>query len=774
MKSFSRLLVVALPAALIASLQGGCSAGNGVDLSPGGGSAGSSGAGQGGAGPAAKGDRTSGEARYKELCASCHGPVGEGGVGKKLAGWSRSEDDLIGIIDQRMPPDNPKKCAGQCAVDVAAYILASFTSQPVTCTGAPPPWPRKLRLLTRREYNATIRDLFQLGGAAAGGAACKADDGCQIKQQSCVGGVCQADACALHTFVLPAGGQKHASVHVAGSFNNWPGTIAGGGWPMTYVGAIDSYVVKHTIPDGMYTYKFVLDEKTWVADPSNPAQAPDGFGAVNSVLTQSCAGSMAGGSPVGAALVDFAKNFPVESRPKGYGFDNNADAGLVTSVHVDQYLLAGQQIATIVLPALSSLVPCAATSKDAACTEQLIRALGRRAFRRPLTDAEVARYKTAGAQATFAQGAEVIVRSMLSSPYFLYRFEIGAAQPDGTYKLTPHEVAAALSYTFWGTMPDQTLADAADKGELATTDQITAQAKRLLADPRSRDIMGTFALQWLGVEQVASSAKSGAMFPAWNGALGDAMVEETRRFVQHVVFDGSHHFDDLLTSDTSYVDGALAALYGVSGVTGEAFVAAKLPPERQAGLLGQASFLASYAHSDQTSPVRRGVFVREHLLCQQFGTPPANAGGVPDVDPNATTRERFSQHSSNPACSSCHQYIDSVGFGFERFDAIGRFRDKETGKPIDPSGDMNDLEGMGTGTHAAFTTLPALAASLVKSSSAPACFARQYTRFARGALEQDADQCAVSSIEESFAASGRDIQSLMLSVVATPGFVVRK
>jgi mono/diheme cytochrome c family protein len=771
MRRLPRLPSLALPAALIASLLAACSAGNGVDLSPGG--SGASGAsGQGGG--AAVGDRTRGEARYKELCASCHGPVGEGGAGKKLAGWSRGEPELVSIIDQRMPPDDPKKCAGQCAVDVAAYILASFTSQPVVCTGAPPPWPRKLRLLTRREYNATVRDLFQLGGASPGGAACQTDDGCDVKQQSCVGGACQADPCALHTFVLPAGGQKHASVHVAGSFNGWPGTLAGGGWPMSYVAAIDAYVVKHTIPDGMFTYKFVLDEKTWIADPSNPAQAPDGFGAVNSVLTQSCAGASPGGSPQGAMLVDFAKSFPVESRPKGYGFDNNADAGLVTSVHVDQYLLAGQQIAPLALPHLATLVPCVATSKDAACTTSLIRVLGRRAFRRPLTDAEVARYQTAAAQDTFDHGAEVIVRAMLSSPYFLYRFEMGTAQPDGTYRLSPHEIAAALSYTFWGTMPDQALADAADKGQLATPDQLTAQATRLLADPRAREVIGTFALQWLGVEQVASSAKSGSLFPAWNGALGDAMVEETRRFVEHAVFDGTHRFDELLTSDTSYLDGALAALYGVSGVTGEAFVAAQLPPERRAGLLGQASVLASYAHSDQTSPVRRGVFVRERLLCQQFGTPPANAGGVPDVDPKATTRERFSQHSSDPACSSCHQYIDSVGFGFERFDAVGKFRTTENDKPIDAAGDLNDLGGLGTGTHAPFASLPALATALVQSESAPACFARQYARFARGALEQDADQCAVTAIEQAFATANHDIPSLLRSVVTAPGFVVRQ
>ncbi|MCA9699864.1 MAG: DUF1588 domain-containing protein, partial [Myxococcales bacterium] len=194
--------------------------------------------------------------------------------------------------------------------------------------------------------------------------------------------------------------------------------------------------------------------------------------------------------------------------------------------------------------------------------------------------------------------------------------------------------------------------------------------RRLLDDPRARELLGTFAAQWLGIESIAVADKSTVTYPEWQPALGAAMAEETRRFVTHVVFDGSGSFDELLTADYSLVNPALASHYGIAGLDpglgDQDFVEAQLPPER-AGILGHASLLASYAHSDQSSPVRRGLFVRQRLLCQQFGTPPPNAGGVPEVDPNATTRERFRQHSSDPNCSICHQFIDELGFGFERF-----------------------------------------------------------------------------------------------------------
>jgi hypothetical protein len=198
----------------------------------------------------------------------------------------------------------------------------------------------------------------------------------------------------------------------------------------------------------------------------------------------------------------------------------------------------------------------------------------------------------------------------------------------------------------------------------------------------------------------------------------------------------------------------------------------KYPDAMRSGVLGHGSVLATTAHSDQSSPIRRGLFVRRRLLCQEFAPPPPNAGAVPKVDPAATTRQRFAQHTSNPTCQSCHQYIDDVGFGFERLDAVGRVRSTESGKPIDAQGDMNDLEGFGKGTHAPFATPGELGKILAASDAAKACVTRQVYRFARGHLDDDV--CAVAPIQRRFLEKGGDLRELLVAVVTDPAFVVRR
>ncbi len=723
---------------------------------------------QGAAG--SSGSVTSGAALYKQHCASCHGPAGEGSSGKKLKGWTKGQAELVSTIDLRMPPQDPKACQGSCAADVAAYILANFKAEPLDCKGNELP-PRRLRLLNRREYNATVRDLLRLGGSAAG-ATCATDADCAIATESCVAGACQKDPCNVRTFVYPAQGKTYQSVHVAGSFNGWPGTVAAGGWKMTHIPGKDLYVTKQTIASGTYAYKFVLDETTWIPDPANPKGEPDGFGGQNSLLEVSCEGGGEGQEGTGP-VVDLAKNFPAESRPTGFSYDNNADAGLVTSVHVEQYLKASAQVAKLALGNAGQLVPCGSVHQGA-CSKQFVEGFGRRAFRRPLTGAEVARYeKLAQGQPSHEKAVEAVVRAMVLSPFFLYRSELGVAQPDGSFRLTGHEIATALSYTFWGTLPDDELASAADQGKLSDPKDIEAQARRLLASPRARVTLGVFSQQWLGISAVSELTRSAVLYPGWSASVGASMAEETRRFVEHVIFDGSHRLDELLTADYSFVDAQLAPIYGV-GAPGAGFAKTQLPPERRAGLLGQGSVLASTAHSDQSSPIRRGLFVRERLLCQDLGAPPPNAGGVPEVDPNATTRERFRQHSSDPFCRSCHQYIDEVGFGMERFDAIGRHRLEENGQPIPPDGNMNDVEGLGTGTKGLYDTLPELASIVAGSEAFHRCFTRQAYRFAHGALEQDVDLCPLEDLQGEFAASGYDVRELLVSIARSPGFSARR
>lgn len=688
-----------------------------------------------------------GAAIYADHCGVCHGATGQGGTAGPLLRWSGADQPLsalVPLIAGNMPKGSPGRCTGKCPDYVAAYILSGFQSGKLRCD-SPPPAPRRLRLLTRTEYRNTVTDL--LGLPRGGG-----QPGCSWN----IGG----------RFSYDPAGRTLRSVHVAGSLNGWQGTIAAGGWPLSYDGNQKLWTLQREVPAGTYQYKLVLDESQWITDPRNPDQAPDGFGGQNSVLTVRCGG---------AAAPDVTTGFPPENRPEGFGFDNSAEGRIVTTAHIDAYRGAAAELAKAAQQNLGAILPCDPAGGREACADTFVRRFGLRALRRPLSDAEIARWKgLVLGNADFKVGVGVALQAMLLSPAFLYRSEIGQTQPDGTARLTPYEVASALSYGLWATLPDQALLDAAASGELGTAAGIEKHARRLLADARSRDVVGQLVLQWLGADGIADKDKNAAIFPGWSAALGQAMAAETRRFAAAVIFESSGKLPELLTADYSFLNEALARVYGISGVSGTDLRKVPYGDGRRAGLLSHGSVLASHAHSNQTSPVRRGLFVRRNLLCQDLPPPPPNAGAVPDVNANATTRERFAQHTASAFCKSCHQYIDSIGLGFERFDAIGAYRETENGKPVDPSGDLNDPEILGGGSHSAFTTLPMLAQSIAGSARARACFVKQAFRASRGYHEQLSDLCTLDGLQARFQQSGYDVRELLIALTLSPDFVRRR
>jgi hypothetical protein len=276
-------------------------------------------------------------------------------------------------------------------------------------------------------------------------------------------------------------------------------------------------------------------------------------------------------------------------------------------------------------------------------------------------------------------------------------------------------------------------------------------------------------LQWVGGQDVLTVDKRADLYPGFDAKVRRALATETKKFAAHVAFDGSHQFADLLVADYTVLDAQSAAFYG-SSATGRVTYSDK----RRAGVLGHASLLATTAHSDQTSPIRRGLLVRRNLLCEELPPPPPFAGGVPAVDPHATTRERFAMHTANPQCASCHQFIDGVGFGLEHFDPVGRWRDTDAGAAIDATGDLTDVERLGTGTSATYGTVPELAAILAGSKAAPSCFARQYLRYTRGLRETLAQRCDRLWLEQKWTESGHDLRELIVQSVLSPAFTERR
>lgn len=656
---------------------------------------------------------------YAAECASCHGSAGQGRRGPALAPWSGSRDALVAAIDETMPYASPRDCVGQCAEAVADHVL-TLTGE-LDCSSPPLP-PRRLRLLTRREHAATVRDLFA----------------------PIAGGEAPTNPCADGTTFRYVPSRALRSVHVAGSFNGWDPSA----WPMREDGGV--WTLTRVIPEGVHQYKLVLDGAEWIAEPNVPETAPDGFGGANSLLTVRCTS----GGTTGVTIADPTTGLPPETRPEEYPFDLQADDGIVTLVHATEYLAAARRIADALGDSVERLVP-------GADRDGFVRTFGRRLFRRPLTDAEVARYAALADVETDANAQRrLIVRAMLASPSFLYRSEVGVLD-GGTHRLDGYEMASALSYALLGTTPSDALLDAASRGELDSDEGVRRAAEAMLDDPRTRATLGVFARQWLGLDAIGELARGTSL------ATRQKLREATERFVSGVMLEGD--FDALFTGSSIPADADVATHYGVAAPS-TPWSAVELPAERHAGVLGHASVQLRYAHSDQTSPIARGVFVRRRLLCQEFAPPPPEAGGVPDVDPNATTRERFRQHTESATCASCHQYIDDLGFAFEGFDHEGHVRTEERGLPIDTSGVLRDVNGFGTDTDDPIDDVRDLGAALASAPAAQDCLSTQWWRWAHGAPESEAEECLVREVATEFRRSDRDLRKLLVDVLASPRF----
>jgi hypothetical protein len=330
-------------------------------------------------------------------------------------------------------------------------------------------------------------------------------------------------------------------------------------------------------------------------------------------------------------------------------------------------------------------------------------------------------------------------------------------------------MASRLSYFLWGSMPDEALFAAADADTLSTKEGIKAQAQRMLDDPKARIAVGQFHSQWLGYERIQGATKDPALFPEWSSAVGALMEEETHQFIEHAIFDDGGTLKTLLTAPYTYMNSDLASFYGVASpaASGSDFVRVDLDPKQHAGLLTMGSLMAWYAHTNQTSPVHRGKLVREQFLCTPLKPPPKNFM-APAVDPNATTRVRFAQHSTDPACAGCHRLMDPIGFGFENIDAVGRFRSTENGHPVDASGNLTDSDVDGK-----FVGAIELADKLASSHEVEQCYATQWFRWTQGRGDTVEDTCSTNQIDKAFAASGGDVKALILALTQTDAFLYR-
>jgi hypothetical protein len=474
-----------------------------------------------------------------------------------------------------------------------------------------------------------------------------------------------------------------------------------------------------------------------------------------------------------------AKAFPSEEI--GNGFGNDADAQSVSSLLAEQYSTVAESVAQRATEpaALAKLDPCTnglAAAGEAACARTIVEKLATRAYRRPLvageSDALLGLYTAARASAPFATSLATAIEALLQTPEFLYRIELGVAdanRPDLKRPSGP-EMATRLAFLFWGTLPDAQLTAAAASGELSTNAGVLKEAQRLRDDPKARPIVRFFFDNLLPISSLAQLERDPMAYPTYNASIGALLREETQRFLEYEVFEGSGTWPGALTAPYTFVNDALAKFYGMPSVSGAEFRKVALDPAQRLGLLTQGGVMAGSTPSNHTNPVLRGSFIVQKLMCRPLALPtdPSVLAKVKPPDPYSgkTARERYSAHSKDAVCATCHQFMDPIGLTFENYDAVGLYRTQENGVTIDASGWV-------PGSDVRVNNSVELAREIAANSETQNCFAWHWLNYAYGrTLGGEADDvCTKESIQRAFRASSYDVKQLLVDLTQTDAFL---
>ncbi len=469
-----------------------------------------------------------------------------------------------------------------------------------------------------------------------------------------------------------------------------------------------------------------------------------------------------------------ATGFPSENEVQGYR--TNTAANQVSPLLVEKYLDAAEVLAAeAVASRLETLAPCAAGAETTACGRDFVRAFGLRAFRRPLEAEELAIFDglfDATLDQGYAKAVELVIQATLQSPQFLYRVEALEAPTEetGAVALAPYELASRLAYFLTNSMPDAALLERAASGALSSATELEAEARRLLETPRARETALDFQDQWLGLSRLEGAAREAPDVAYGPTELVPDFKASLAAFLTDAIFGEMGTVENLFTSPKLFVNQRLAPLYGVAASAGDGFEAST--SANRTGLLTQPAIMALFAHADQSAPVLRGAFVRERILCLPVDPPPPEVNpNPPPVDVNATTRERFAQHTADPTCAGCHVLIDGVGFGFERFDQFGRYREHENSLPVDESGEVVDtgdpeLEGP-------FVGASELALRIAGSARVRDCVATHWYRYAMGRVEDSADGCSLEQVKTRFRDGGGKFSELLVGIALSDAFRYR-
>ncbi|MEE2751122.1 MAG: DUF1588 domain-containing protein [Myxococcota bacterium] len=483
------------------------------------------------------------------------------------------------------------------------------------------------------------------------------------------------------------------------------------------------------------------------------------------------------------------------------GFENNAAANTASPAYVDAAHQAAVGISKALGEQLPILLDCVPVTED--CANTYLAELSKRAFRRPLEAQEQSSLQENFQAWASEYGPEIAlqlsIQYLLQSPAFLYFPEYGNSNSPKNQEtaLTSWEVASRLSYFLWGSLPDATLFELAENNELTDRDVVIESAWRMLGTKRASEGLKEFTRQWLELDDIGNiSVDFDLFFPGQDEedvanhlhhTIYTAMLLEPEVLVDRVVFEKSGTLAELLTTTEVWTTEALVDYYGgelnehvepllwngiryrENGLAeyGVDFRPIDLDANKRGGLLTLASMLHARSKPTHPSPILRGLFVLERVLCEHPGSPPDNLNtALPTaVSETGTNRDRYAAHTSNPACASCHNRIDSLGFAFEHYDVLGDYRTTDNGQPIDASGEL-----IGTDQDGPFEDAIGLTQRLAKSRDVHDCFVTQVFRHSMGRLEVPSDEVELDFLANGFWESGGDIPELFVNVATSHAF----
>ncbi len=441
------------------------------------------------------------------------------------------------------------------------------------------------------------------------------------------------------------------------------------------------------------------------------------------------------------------------------------------NLYVDWIEVEGPIGATSANPLRDKLVTCEPADEGEPCAREIISSVARRAFRRTPTEAEVDKLMGMYQLALDSgddenEGLKLAFRGILTSPHFLFRVEIDE-EPDSkaAHLVSGFELASRLSYFLWSSMPDDELLDLGESGELLDPEVLKKQVDRMLDDPKSQSLVDNFAGQWLFLRALADKVPNSEAFPDFDEQLRASMKKESDLFFKGFLADGGPSLDQLVMSDATYLDDRLATFYGIDGSFGADPKSADVAGKNRGGLLRQGAWLTLTSNPDRTSPVKRGKWILENLLCSAPPPPPPGVEGFKPADLAAKTqKELLAAHRADPKCSGCHAIMDPLGLALENYDGIGRWRTKDKTFTIDATG---DYKGQSFSSPEEFMSL------LVADPRLSSCAVQKVFTYALGRGTDDADKDYLTELDTEFRDGGMRLRDLIKLVVTSEPFLYR-